>query len=72
MIFGLGVIMYLGNIVLKQIEYVIYIVAQRTTKRGIVLSQRVKGRVNDKLKTLVKQKKVAKFKQGGKSVYQER
>lgn len=47
-------------------------VANRTTKRGIVLSQRVKGRVNDKLRVLVKQKKLAKFKQGGKSVYQER
>jgi hypothetical protein len=47
-------------------------VAERTTKRGIVLSPRIKGRVNDKLRTLVSQKKIAKFKQSGKSVYQER
>ena len=47
-------------------------VANRTTKRGIILSSRVKGRVNDKLRVLVKHKKLAKFKQGGKSVYQER
>ncbi len=47
-------------------------VAKRTTKRGIVLSLRVKGRVNDKLRILVKQKKLAKFKQGKNSVYQER
>ena len=47
-------------------------VAHRTTKRGIILSERVKERVIKKLYSLVNQKKLAKFKQSGKSVYQER
>ena len=47
-------------------------VANRTTKRGIVLSERVKERATKKLYSLVSQKKLAKFKQAGKSVYQER
>ena len=47
-------------------------VAHRTTKRGIILSERVKKRVIKKLYSLVNQKKLAKFKQSGKSVYQER
>jgi hypothetical protein len=47
-------------------------VAERTTKRGIVLSERVKQRAIKKLYSLVRQKKLSKFKQGGKSVYQER
>jgi hypothetical protein len=47
-------------------------VAHRTTKRGIILSKRVKEKVIKKLYSLVNQKKLAKFKQGRKSVYQER
>ncbi len=47
-------------------------VSERVAKRGIVLSTRTINGISKKLFTLTKQKKLAKFKEGGKSVYQER
>ncbi len=47
-------------------------VQERLAKRGIVLSARIKMNIHNKFKSLVKQKKLAKFKQGKSFVYQER
>ncbi len=47
-------------------------VRERVSKRGIVISSRIIVNINNKLNSLVKSKRIAKFKQGGKSVYQER
>ena len=47
-------------------------VYERVSKRGIVISSRVKTQIFDKLRGLVKAKKLAKFKQGMGFVYQER
>jgi len=47
-------------------------VHERVSKRGIVLSARIKMNINNKLNALVKSRKLAKFKQGKRFVYQER
>jgi len=47
-------------------------VCERVSKRGIVLSSRIKGCINGKIQGMAKAKKLAKFKQGNKFVYQER
>ncbi len=47
-------------------------VCEKVSKRGIILSPRISNLINGKLKNLVKVKKLAMFKQGGKVVYQER
>jgi len=47
-------------------------VRERVSKRGIALSSRISTNINNKLNNLVKSRKIAKFKEGGKSVYQER
>jgi len=47
-------------------------VKERVSKRGIVVSSRISTNINNKLNSLVKSKRIAKFKQGGDSVYQER
>ena len=45
---------------------------ERVSKRGIVISSRIITNINNKLNSLVKSKKLSKFKQAGSSVYQER
>lgn len=47
-------------------------VKDRVARRGIVISARVSTNINNKLAKMVLAKKLAKFKQSGKSVYQER
>ncbi len=47
-------------------------VKERVAKRGIIISSRISTNINNKLNNLVKSKLIAKFKQEGKSVYQER
>ncbi len=47
-------------------------VRDRVSRRGIVMSSRISANMNSKLTSLVKSKKIAKFKQRGVSVYQER
>lgn len=47
-------------------------VCERVSKRGIVLSSRIKNCINAKIQGMAKAKKLAKFKQGNKFVYQER
>lgn len=47
-------------------------VHERVSKRGIILSSRLKNNINAKIQNLVKSKKLAKFKQGKTFVYQER
>ncbi len=47
-------------------------VCERVSKRGIVLSSRIKSCINGKIQGMAKAKKLAKFKQGNKFVYQER
>ncbi len=47
-------------------------VRKRVSKKGIVVSSRISANINNKLNSLVKSKRIAKFKQSGKSVYQER
>lgn len=47
-------------------------VRERVAKRGIVISSRILVNIHNKLNNLVKSKRIAKFKQSGKSVYQER
>ena len=47
-------------------------VCERVSKRGIVLSSRIKNCINGKIQGMAKAKKLAKFKQGNKFVYQER
>jgi hypothetical protein len=47
-------------------------VRERVAKRGIVISSRILTNIHNKLNSLVKSKRIAKFKQEGKSVYQER
>ncbi len=47
-------------------------IKNRVGKRGIVLSLRINQNISNKLQTLTKSRRLAKFKQGGKFVYQER
>src|SRR3990167_4436252 len=47
-------------------------VRERVAKRGIILSARIIANINNELRHIVERKRLAKFKQGGKSVYQER
>ncbi len=47
-------------------------VKERVAKRGIVISQRISSNIHNKLSSLVRSKKIAKFKQNGFYVYQER
>jgi len=47
-------------------------VKEKVAKRGIVVSSRISLNIHSKLARLTHSKKLAKFKQGGKSVYQER
>ena len=48
-------------------------VQKRVEKRGVILSARIKGNINNKLKSLTRSRKLAKFKQGkGDFVFQER
>src|SRR3990167_7515647 len=47
-------------------------VKDRVAKRGIVISSRISMNINNKLVNMVLAKKLAKFKQNGRSVYQER
>lgn len=47
-------------------------VYERVAKRGIILSSRIKMNIHNKIATLVKAKKLAKFKQGKSFVFQER
>lgn len=47
-------------------------IKERVSKRGIVVSSRININIHNKLNNLVKTKRIAKFKQGGNSVYQER
>jgi DNA excision repair protein ERCC-3 len=47
-------------------------VRERVARRGIAISSRISMNINNKLSSLVNSRKIAKFKQGGISVYQER
>jgi hypothetical protein len=47
-------------------------VKERVERRGIVVSSRISTNINNKLNNLVSSKRIAKFKQNGNSVYQER
>ncbi len=47
-------------------------VQNRVSKRGVVLSSRIVANIHNKLMTLTRAKKLAKFKQGKNFVYQER
>lgn len=47
-------------------------VQNRVSKRGVVLSVRIRTNINNKLGSLVKSRKLARFKQGKGFVYQER
>ncbi len=47
-------------------------VHNRVSKRGVVLSSRIKMNIINKLNTLIRSRKLAKFKQGKVFVYQER
>ncbi len=47
-------------------------VCERISKRGVVISSRLRNLINMKLTGMANSKRLAKFKQEGKSVYQER
>ena len=47
-------------------------IKDRVERRGIVVSSRISTNINNKLNSLVSSKRIAKFKQNGSSVYQER
>lgn len=47
-------------------------VKDKVAKRGIVLSSRIKSNIDNELRHIVERKRLAKFKQNGASVYQER